>query len=131
MSNIDLLSVTRNIIMEQGATVEIPFAITQNNIAVDLTGYIVRMQVRRNYGDTVVLINCTLANNKLEWIDQIAGRFKLNLAPSDTNASNGRIRFVGSEEELECVYDLELEDTLGRVYKGCRGNFIITREVTR
>lgn len=131
MADINLAAVIKNITIEQGTTVEIPFAVTRASVAVDLTGYLLRLQVRRRLSDTVVLINCTQANGKLVWVDQVAGEFKLLLTPADTNASNGKIRFGLEEDVLDCVYDLELESAAGVVFKGCRGAFEILREVTR
>ena len=125
---IDLSAITRNIIVEQGTSITINFAITtSNDQALDMTGYDLRLQVRREPNSSEVLINCTLANSKLAWISQSGGTFKLVLTASDTSS----IRFQKDETVIEGVYDLEIIDSSSNVSKPCKGAFIISREVTR
>lgn len=132
MSNIDLSSAIKNITIQQGSTVEVPFQALRNLAPIDLTNYLVRLQVRRFIGDSTVLINATQANSKLIWTDHLTGQFKLSLVPADTSsAGNGKIRFSNDEDVLDCVYDLELESPIGVVFPLCRGAFNINREVTR
>jgi hypothetical protein len=126
-TTIDLTPAIRNIAIEQGQSVEIPFAITQGASPLNMTGYDVRLQVRRTLADTTTLINCTLANGKISWVSQSGGTFKLILLPTDTSG----LRFKTGEDAIDAVYDLELINNTGVVFKACKGSFTINREVTR
>lgn len=123
MSNI------RNLVCDQGSTFTFIFNLKNDvGAAFNLTGYDARLQVRRTYGDTSTLINATLANSKLVLTNAVGGILTLTLAPSDTSS----IRFNGvGDETLECVYDLEIQSSLGQVAKPARGTFTLNREVTR
>lgn len=127
MTTIDLTPPVSDITMEQGQSITIPYAITRGGDPLDLTGYDLRLQVRRTLNDSTVLINCTLANGKLVWLDQANGTFKLVLAASDTSL----IPFRSGEEAIDGVYDLELVTVTNVVFKAAKGAFIINREVTR
>lgn len=118
-----------DISIDQGSTKTITFNIKDSGgAAFILTGYDARLQVRRSLGDTNVLVNCTLANGKLVLTNAAGGVLTLVLGPSDTSS----IRFNSVEDEtLDCVYDLEIQSTLGEVAKPARGAFTITREITR
>lgn len=122
MSNI------KNIAVDQGSSD--PFTFTLTNVdgsKFDLNGFDARLQVRRSYGDTTVLINCTLANSKLI-MDVSAGTVVWNITPTDTSS----IRFNNKDDDtLECVYDLEIVSPASKVYKPAKGTFTINREVTR
>lgn len=115
-----------NIAMDQGSSLRYTFTlIDQDNLPIDLTSYDARLQIRRTYGDTSVLVNCTLANNKLS---KLSNSVILNLLPTDTSL----IRFNAREDDtLECVYDLEIISATGVVSKPAKGTFTINREVTR
>lgn len=118
-----------NITMDQGSTQPFIFTIKdENNAVVNLAGYDFRLQVRRTYGDTSALVNCTLANGKLAITNAAGGVVTLTLAPGDTSG----IRFNSADDDtLECVYDLELVTPTGKVAKPARGTFTLNREVTR
>lgn len=118
-----------NIAIDQGSSLVYTFTL-QNDDASPyvLTGFDARLQVRRTYGDTSVLINCTVANGKLVLTNPTLGILTLVLTPADTSS----IRFNNKDDDaLECVYDLELIRPDGRVYKPAKGAFVISREVTR
>lgn len=123
----DLTAPVKNIVMDQGSSLVVNFAITTGGSPVDMTGYDLRLQVRRTANSTSTIINCTLANGKLAWINPTLGTFRLVLAALDTNT----IRFNKDEEEIDAVYDIEFTDLTGAVTKPCKGSFVITREVTR
>ncbi|MDP4299938.1 hypothetical protein [Leptothrix discophora] len=90
-----------------------------------LTGYDARLQVRRSYGASSVLINCTLSNSKLAIVGNAV---VLTLTPADTSS----IRFAEAESETdEWVYDLEIVSPLSKVFKAAKGTITIHREVTR
>jgi hypothetical protein len=126
-TTIDLSPAVRNLVIEQGQSAEINWAVTQGATPMNLTGFTARLQVRRTVADATTLINCTLANGKLVWVSQAGGTFKLVLVPADTTS----LLFKKGEDSIDAVYDLELESGAGVVYKVCKGSFTINREVTR
>lgn len=118
-----------NLSMDQGSTKVFTFTIKDEaQAAFNLTGYDARLQVRRSLGDTTVLVNCTLANGKLVVTNALGGVLTWKVSPGDTSG----IRFNAADDEtLECVYDLEIQSTLGEVAKPARGTLTLNREVTR
>lgn len=129
MTAITLSGLQRDITADQGSSIRIDFALTnQVGAPLDLSGYTLRLQVRKSFADSTTLINATLANSKLAWTNQAGGTFYLLLSPSDTNT----IRFASDKPDLlEAVYDLEIESPTGFVSKPVRGAFNLQREVTR
>jgi hypothetical protein len=127
---ITLTGVQQDITIQQGSSVEIEFQLRdENDDVLDMDEYDLRLQVRKSYGASgSALINCTLANEKLDWVTRSDGKFKLVLAPSDTSS----ILFAAdSADVLEGVYDMEVITPAGAVSKPWYGNFTILREVTR
>ncbi|TDK63561.1 hypothetical protein [Sapientia aquatica] len=122
------MSNTVNITVNQGTSLPYTFTLTYlDNSVYNLTGYDARLQVRRTYGDTTWLINCTVANGKLV-INAAAGTITWHIIPSDTMS----IRFNNKDDDtLDCVYDLEITDPTGNIYKPAGGTLTINREVTR
>lgn len=118
-----------NITMDQGSSLDYSFYLqTEDGDPFNLSGYDVRMQVRKSYGSTSTEINATLANGKVALENAAGGHLKVVLLPSDTSS----IRFNGvNDESLECVYDLEIISPVGQVWKPARGTFTLNREVTR
>ncbi len=131
MADVTLTGVQKDIVVDQGSTVVITWELRNaDNSPLDMTGYNLRMQVREDYAATTTLINCTLANGKLEWVDRSAGTFKLILSPSDTSV----IRFPReTPDRIDAVYDMEIEapTTPPGTQKPWYGTFSIRREVTR
>jgi hypothetical protein len=123
------MSNTHNITMDQGSTLVYTFYLTQpDGTPFNASGYEARMQIRRSFGDTSTLVNCTLQNSKLAWANGTDGQLSLTLDAADTSL----IRFNNREDDtLECVYDLEIVSSTGQVYKPARGTFTLNREVTR
>jgi len=128
---VNLAAATRNIVIEQGSSVELPFAATRNAVPLNMADYTLNMQVRRTYASTEVLVNCTIANGRLVWVNQLGGTFKLVLPPEATSA----LRFTTEElstGSIEAVFDIEIQNVIGGVvYKGVKGSFTINREITR
>jgi hypothetical protein len=118
-----------NIACDQGSTLVYTFTLQdQTNVALNLTGYDARMQVRKSYGASTVEINCTLANGKLAITNATGGVLTLTLAPADTSS----IRFAAvNDDSIEMYYDLEIQSGAGAVYKAAKGTFTLSREVTR
>jgi hypothetical protein len=133
MSTIDLSAPIRDIEIDQGSSLEIPFVATRGGVAIDMTGWLLRAQFRKSYAATDSVISATLSNGILSYTDATAGSFKLTFAPSDTSyAGNPKVLFSRDEpEQLALVYDIEAETTAGVVYKICKGTLTINRESTR
>lgn len=132
MANINLLGQRKDIQVAQGSTIEVVFELRdQDDLVLDMTGYDLRMQVRRTIdAPGSPLINCTLANEKLAWVAQASGKFRLVLAPEDTSS----LQFSKDSPDLiEGVYDMEVVSPAPALItvKPWYGSFTITREVTR
>ena len=132
------MAALENIIVEQGTTIRInysvneltnpniPFHATTNPyIPINISNTLIRMQVRTTVDSSTVLLNLTLANGKFVITSAANGLFNLKLSPIDTSV----ITIKG--DSLDCVYDLELEDSTGNVTRAFEGIFTINKEVTR
>jgi hypothetical protein len=129
MATVNLEAPVFDITVQQGKTVELYFAATLEGMAIDMSGYDIRMQVRASHSAKgEALINCTLQNSKVTWVDAATGRYKLSLDPTDTTEIAAH-RFV--EDTFEGVYDFELISPALNVLAGPKGAFIVKREVTR
>ena len=109
-----------DITCEQGAT----FALTlqwqdENEAAIDLTGYAVRMHVRKTVKTTSTIIELTTANSRV-LLTPLTGTIALALTATETAgiADSG-------------VYDIELVSGAGVVTRILEGKFTLSREVTR
>lgn len=129
MADISLVAVTKDIEMDQGSSIEIPFAVTRSSVVLNLTGYTLRAQVRSSYAAAgSPLINLTQANGKIAFVSASLGTFKIVLAPSDTI----NLQFTkDSPDVINAVYDIELISPTSVVYKASKGAFDIYREATR
>ena len=95
-------------------------------IALNLTNYDVRMQVRSDYDSGTVKLSALSTGISPKFIkDNAAGKITLTLLPADTSA----IAFTG--EEASYYYDIELAKNDGTVLMLSYGSFIIKREITR
>jgi hypothetical protein len=133
MSTIDLSAPVRDIQIDQGSSAEIPFYATRSGNPLEMTGWTLRAQFRKSLSATDTVINGTLSNGILAWVDAAQGRFKLVFTPLVTSyAGNPKVMFSKeSPDELELVYDIEAETPAGIVYKICKGTLTIHRESTR
>jgi hypothetical protein len=133
MSTIDLSAPIRDIDIEQGSSLEIPFTATRAGSPVDMTGWILRAQFRKTYASTDTVISATLSNGMLAFTDATQGTFSLIFSPSDTSyGGNPKVHFSKDEPDtLVLVYDIKAETTIGVVYTICKGTLTINREATR
>jgi hypothetical protein len=133
MSTIDLQAATRDLELDQGTSYDIQFNVKKDNVPLDITGYDIRCQVRKTYASSDVLINMTLQNGKMTFVDAVSGAFMMTFVPTDTSyAGNPKIVFSRDEPDvLSCVYDIELISPSSVVYKPVKGAIIIYRESTR
>jgi hypothetical protein len=114
-----------NVVLKQGTTAELRYVLKDNNgVPIDIPGWIVRMHIRQSHDATSVVIEKTTAASTIT-VDGASGQINIPFAPANTSA----IKFTGAE--LECVYDVEVEDLTGAVTRIAEGSFTISREVTR
>lgn len=113
-------------IVDQGATVNTVFTVKNSaRSALDLTGYVARMQVRRFSGTTrdpevTVIAEYTSYDGYLT-VGGSAGTVTLLIPPAD----------MAAYEPGSYVYDLEVESALGETTRIVQGKFIVRAEVTR
>ena len=113
-------------IVDQGATVNTVFTVKNSaRSALDLTGYVARMQVRRFSGTTrdpevTVIAEYTSYDGYLT-VGGSAGTVTLLIPPAD----------MAAYEPGSYVYDLEVESALGETTRIVQGKFIVRGEVTR
>jgi hypothetical protein len=109
------------IVIEQGATFTLQLVWKDaNGVAVDLTGYAARMQVRRGVEVPDTLLSLTSAGGGIV-LGGAAGSIAISVPASVTQTLD-----PGS-----AVYDLEMESPSGFVTRLLQGRVIISPEVTR
>ena len=107
--------------IEQGATTTKPFVWkSSDGQPVDLTGYSVRMQVRRNVSSPDVLLEASTENGRFQ-LDAESGKFTLVLSATITSAITWQTG----------VYDIELTDSDSVVTRLIQGQIDVSKEVTR
>jgi len=115
-----------DMIVDQGATVNTVFTIKNSaRSALDITGYVARMQVRRFDGTTrdpspTVIAEYTSYDGYLI-IGDASGTVTLLIPPAE----------MAAYEPGSYVYDLEVESPLGETTRIVQGKFIVRAEVTR
>lgn len=130
MADITLIGVEQNISMRKGDTREFEFELLDSDATpLNMTGYQVNIQVRRSFNGSVV-INATLQNSKIEWVNQSLGRFKWTISPSDTSSLSFPVQ---TPEQLDFVYDVQV--VAPTAFPGTQtpwyGVFSIVNDVTR
>jgi hypothetical protein len=115
-----MAATTYDILLEQGATFSQVITYKDNGVAVNLTGYTARMQVRATLESASTLVELTTANSRIA-LGGAAGTISLTISATDTAAlTAGR-----------GVYDLELVSGSGIVTRLLQGVCTISRNVTR
>jgi hypothetical protein len=115
-----MAATTYDLLIEQGATYSQSITYKDNGVAVNLTGYTARMQVRATLEAASALIELTTANRRIA-LGGTAGTITLTISATDTAAlTSGR-----------GVYDLELVSGSGIVTRLLQGVCTISRNVTR
>ena len=111
---------TYDILIEQGATYSQLVTYKEAGVAVNLTGYTARMQVRSTLESATTVVELTTANGRIA-LGGAAGTITLTISATDTAAlTAGR-----------GVYDLELVSGSGIVTRLLQGVATISRNVTR
>lgn len=107
--------------IEQGVYREQPFVWKDSNgVAVNLTGYTARMQLRRSVSADEVYLSLTTVNGGIV-IDPLVGKVTVIFKETDTQG----VTWAGG------VYDLELVDSTGKPMRFIEGEFELSKEVTR
>lgn len=105
-----------DITIEQGATFAVQLTLRLNSTqALDLTGYSIRSQMRKDFADSTP-INFTISNR-----NDPQGSFVLGMSATDT----------GVLEPRKYFYDLEIESPGGTVSRALEGTVTVKPEVTR
>ncbi len=95
------------------------FEIKFDGVAADLTGTVIKMQLRRNADDTTAALSLTsVASAGITITNELNGQFKINKQIIDIP--------VG-----KYCYDMQFTFTDGRVKTYIDGHFTITPEITR
>jgi len=98
---------------------EVAFQLKINTAVVDLTGAVIRMQLRKSYTDTTAALSLTSVSSAGITITNAAnGEFKINTQIIDIPVYN-------------YVYDIQITLASGVVKTYVQGGFNITNEVTR
>lgn len=101
--------------IDAGATWQVTVTWTGTN----LSGFSVRMFMKRNYSDTTAAVELTTANGKIAITDAANGIITLNLTAAETAALSGSY-----------LYDLEYVNG-STVTRLLEGSVIISPEVTK
>jgi len=110
-----------DILIEQGATFSRTFVWKDSSeVAVDLTGYTARMQIRKTKSGSTVYITATTENDGIT-LGGDEGTVLVTIPAADT----------ADLEILRGVYDVELIDSEGVVTRLVEGAVEVSREVTR
>ena len=96
---------------------EVPFEIKINDVAVDLSDTIIRMQLRKEYGK-IVSLNLTSVDT---------ARLTITTAVDGLNTINEQVINI---EAGNYLYDIQFNFD-GEIKTYVSGNFIITNDVTR
>lgn len=103
---------------KRGDTFEaVDFELTINEIAVDLSDTIIRMQLRKEYGGVIALNLTSVDNAGITITDAVNGLFKINEQVINIDA-------------CKYLYDIQF-DFDGEIKTYISGEFLITNDVTR
>lgn len=107
-----------NFTHKRGDTFEaVEFEIKINEVAVDLTDTVIRMQLRKEYGGIIALNLTSVDDAGITITDAVNGLFKINEQIINIEACN-------------YIYDIQF-DFDGEIKTYVSGNFLITNDVTR
>ena len=112
-----------NIVVLQGETfVQTVIWTDQADVAVDITNYTPRMQVRETKEATAIIIDFTTVATPIAVSDGPNGEITITLSATESAAlASGRLG----------LYDLEIESPAGVVTRLIEGEFTVDGEVTR
>jgi hypothetical protein len=109
-----------NITCEQGSTFARTFTIQNNDGTVyDLSGYAARMHIRRDYDSTTTMFIASSTNGHIS-VSTLFGEINVDISAAET-----------ATIVRDGVYDLEIYNPEGVVYKVVKGRFVLNKEVTK
>ncbi len=98
--------------------------INPDDSPVDLTGVTIRAQIRHAALDATVVVDLDC-----QIVDAMAGWFEMGLSDEQTRLIEAG-ESIG-DPDSQFVWDMELEDSSGRVIPLYHGDVLVLREVTR
>lgn len=111
-----------NLKVNQGATYKHTiFWVDDNDVPINITGHVCRMQARAKLDAPSTLLNLTTENGGLIIANALLGEIRIYLSATDTTNINW----------TSAVYDLEIEAPNGDVTRLIEGKITVTKEVTR
>ena len=103
----------------KGDTFEsVNFAVVKNSVALNLTGAVIKMQLKKECGGIPILSFTTVASAGLTITNASGGLFKIN-------------KQIINIAEFNYVYDIEITFSNGDVKTWVEGNFTINCDITR
>lgn len=112
--------VIRNFTVPQGVSYPIRMRWMAAGVPVDLTGAVVRAQLRKSFADALPAISCTL-DNGTAFIDAVTGYFGFDLTSAATSAIPA----------TKYLFDIEVETSAGDVTRAMQGTITLTPKVTK
>lgn len=113
---------TENLDIYQGSNFFYPFEWTEGDVALDITGFTFRMQIRETIDSEDFLVEATSANGMFFFQEApTTGKFYLDIPPTETMKLTVR----------RAVYDIEVVYPDGRVERLMQGCVNVYPEVTR
>jgi hypothetical protein len=97
---------------------EVGFRIKIDNVDLNLTGFIIRMQLRTECGGIIALDLTSVASAGITITNASQGQFKINKQIIDIDAANYR-------------YDIQIKEADNDVYTWVKGEFLIECDITR
>jgi hypothetical protein len=124
-----MTAVRKALYIEQGATFTLGFnwytagtpidGVPQQGDPYDLTGWLARMQLRKTQ-QSPILLSASTTDGRIT-LGGTTGRVDIKFADEDTDALT----------TTSCLYDLELEDPQGNVYRLLEGGVTISPNITQ
>lgn len=103
----------------QGDTFEIVnFAVVKNSTALNLTGAVIKMQLKKECGGVPILSFTSVASAGLTITNAAGGLFKIN-------------KQIINIPEFNYLYDIEITFSDGTVKTWVEGNFVVKCDITR
>ncbi len=97
---------------------EVAFRVKVNDVDLNLTNFVIRMQLRTECGGVVALSLTSVANAGLTIVNASQGQFKINKQIINIDAGNYK-------------YDIEMKEADNDVYTWIKGEFLIECDITR
>jgi len=103
----------------QGDTFEaVNFAVVKNAVVLNLTGAVIKMQLKKECGGVAILSFTTVASAGLTITNAAGGLFKIN-------------KQIINIPEYNYLYDIEITFADGSVKTWVEGNFVVKCDITR